>query len=116
MGRKRKSKKEPGHNKHHLLFYRANFAGGHAKLLRAVFVYDIDEEVHRELHKRIEGIPRPSDADLKYVWRLYNEQRAEVDAMGIVEACKWLMLACDDIDWQNAMYEQWRYLEAHTKP
>lgn len=118
MGRRerRLKNKQPGRNHHHLLFYRTSYAGGCAKLLRSVFVYELDEETHKELHKHIEGIPRPSDSDLKAIWRLYCEQRAEVDKMSASEACKWLMLACDDIDWQNAMYEQWKFLEAHIGP
>ena len=82
--KKRKLNKQPGKNRHHLIFYRSDYTGGCAKLLRDSFVYEIDEDVHRELHKRLD----------------------------VVDACEWLMTACDDIDWQNAMYDQWKYLEA----
>ena len=114
MSRKerRLKKKQPGKNRHHLIFYRSDYTGGCAKLLRDSFVYEIDEDVHRELHKRIEGIPRPSNSDIHQMWVAYRQERDYIAGLDVVDACEWIMTACDDIDWQNAMYDQWKYLEA----
>lgn len=111
--RKQKEERKLGQNRHHLIFYRANYTGGCAKMLRDCFVFNIDEELHRELHKRIDGIHRPSNADIHKMWVAYVSDREYVSGLGIVDACEWLMTACDDIDWQNDMYDQWQYLKAH---
>lgn len=110
--KQRKANKQLGRNRHHLIFYRANYTGGCAKMLRDSFVFDIDEELHKELHKRIDGIHRPSNADIQRIWAAYRADYEYVSKLGIVDACEWLMTACDDIDWQNDMYDQWQFLKA----
>ena len=46
------------------------------------------------------------------MWVAYRQERDYIAGLDVVDACEWLMTACDDIDWQNAMYDQWKYLEA----
>lgn len=115
MSRKERKLKKKNHqlgkNRHHLIFYRANYTGGCAKMLRDSFVFDIDEELHKELHKHIDGIRRPSNADIQRIWAAYREDREYVSKLGIVDACEWLMTACDDQNWQDDMYEQWLFLK-----
>lgn len=112
MGRKdrRNRKTAKGHNRHHLIFPRANYSKGCAKMLRDSFVYEMDEEIHRELHKALEGVPKPSDAVIHKIWLKYQADAKTIALMTPRQACEWLMSACDDYGWQRAMWIQIQYL------
>lgn len=112
MGRKdrRNRKTAKGHNRHHLIFPRVDYSKGCAKMLRDSFVYEMDEEIHRELHKALEGVPKPPDAVIRKMWMKYQEDSFLIAQMDSKQACQWLMGLWDDYRWQRAMWIQIQYL------
>lgn len=116
MGRKgrrlRKAQRAKHANKHHLLFQRKHWSDGYAFLLRQTFVRELDVDIHNDLHKGIlHDIPRPPERELKRAWELYQEYKDEVNRLDIVEACEWLIQACDDPAYRECMKRQYWYLK-----
>lgn len=109
---KRQMRQLGGQNRHHLIYQGRHFSSGYGKMLRAAFVYPLDINIHNELHNSIlHDIPRPSNAEIKAMWIAYQESQETIAALNIVDACEWLMLACEDSAWRACMERQWRFLK-----
>jgi len=109
----RKARRHGSVNRHHLIFQRAHYRDGYAKLLREAFIYEIDIDIHNELHKYIlHDVPRPSNAEIKAIWLKYVDERDIIATYDIIEACEWLMQACTDPAWRACMHRQLIFLKS----
>jgi predicted nucleic acid-binding protein len=120
MGRKgrrlRKAQRNKHENKHHLLFQRKHWSDGYAYLLRQAFIRDLNVDIHNDLHKGIlHDIPRPPERELKVAWEAYQANKYEIDALGIVDACEWLIGACQDSAYRECMKRQYWYLKSRLE-
>ena len=118
MGRKgrriRKLKQSHHSNKHHLIFQRKHFGDGYGWLLRNAFVYELDIDIHNELHKHIlHDIPKPPENELKTAWEAYQANKWLIDQYDIMQATEWLMWACSDPAWRACMKRQLIYLKSN---
>ena len=118
MGRKgrriRKLQRSRHTNKHHLIFQRKHFGDGYGYLLRNAFVYEMNIELHNELHKHIlHDIPRPSEEQLKQAWEVYQANKWLIDQYDIIQACEWLMWVCEDNAWRACMKRQLIFLKSN---
>lgn len=116
MGRKgrrlRKKQRAKHHNRHHLIFQRCHFSTGYGLLLRQAFVYDLDIDIHNQLHHDIlHDIPRPPEHELKRAWEVYQANKWLIDQYDICQACEWLMWACEDPAWRACMKRQLIFLK-----
>lgn len=117
MGRKgrrlRKLKRSHHTNKHHLIFQRKHFSEGYGYLLRQAFIFELDVNIHNELHRHVlHDIPKPSERELKRAWEAYQANMWTIRRYDIVQACDWLMNACTDPAWRACMKRQRNYLKA----
>lgn len=115
MGKKKvKARKRPhGVNRHHLIYQRRHYGRGYAKMLREAFVYDLDIDIHNELHNDVlHDVPRPSDAELKEMWFTYLRHKKLIESSDILTVCEWLMTACRDPAWQACMRRQYEFLRS----
>lgn len=120
MGRKgrrlRKAQRAKHTNKHHLIFQRCHFSTGYGFLLRQAFIYELDIDVHNELHKHIlHDIPKPSEEQLKHAWEVYQANKWLIDQYDICQACEWLANVCADTAWRACMTRQLIYLKDNLK-
>lgn len=120
MGRKgrrlRKAQRSKHTNKHHLIFQRCHFNNGYGFLLRQAFVYELDIDIHNELHKHIlHDIPKPPEWQLKRAWEAYQADKWLIDQYDIVQACEWLAKACSDPAWRACMNRQLIYFKDTLK-
>lgn len=120
MGRKgrrlRKKQRAKHTNRHHLIFQKSSFSDGYGFLLRNAFIYELDIDIHNELHKIvIHDIPRPPEKQLKRAWEEYRLNRWTIDRFDILQACEWLLYACDDHAWRACMARQLAYLQEKLK-
>ena len=101
-------------NRHHLIFQRTHYRDGYAKLLREAFVYELDIDLHNELHNYVlHDVPRPSNAEIKAAWLKYQAERDIIAKYDIIDACKWLMLSCYDPAWRACMQRQLIFLRSN---
>lgn len=112
--KKKKARKRPhGSNRHHLIYQRRHYDRGYAKMLREAFVYELEVNIHNELHNNVLcDILRPSNAELKAAWFAYQRDRDTIASYSIVEACEWLMLSCSDPAWRACMARQLNFLRS----
>lgn len=112
-GRRIRKKQRAKHtNRHHLIYQRAHFATGYGFLLRQAFVFEMDVEIHNELHKHIlHDIPKPPESQLKAAWEAYQANKYIIDRYGIIQAAEWLLWACDDPAWRACMKRQLDFLK-----
>lgn len=120
MGRKgrrlRKKQRAKHTNRHHLIFQKSSFSDGYGFLLRNAFIYELDIDIHNELHKIvIHDIPRPPEEQLKRAWEEYRLNRWTIAQFDILQACEWLLYACDDHAWRACMARQLAYLQEKLK-
>jgi hypothetical protein len=95
-----------------LIFQRKHYAKGYAKLLRQAFVYDVPISIHDELHATvIHDIPRPSDAEIRDMYRTYLAHKDLIDQCDMLTVCEWLATACKDKAWQACMLRQYYFLK-----
>lgn len=118
MGRKgrrlRKLKQSHHANKHHLIWQRRNWQNSYGFLLRQAFVYELDVDIHNELHRNIlHDIPRPPEAQLKRAWEVYQANKWLIEQYDIIQACEWLMWACEDKAWRACMERQLIFLKSN---
>lgn len=118
MGKKgrrlRKRSRSKHTNKHHLIFQRCHFNSGYGLLLRQIFVYELDVEIHNELHRNVlHDVPRPSERQLKHAWEVYQANKWLIDQYDIIQACEWLIYACDDRAWRACMQRQLIFLKTY---
>lgn len=103
-------------NRHHLIFWRSHYSKGYAKLCRDRFIYPLDIRIHDELHHKVlNDIPRPSDKDMAELWHRYEQNAAYVDALGIVDVCRWLAHNVHDSGFRKAMFIQADFLERRLR-
>jgi hypothetical protein len=120
MGRRgrrlRKAQRAKHQNKHHLLFQRKHWGDGYALLLRQAFVRDLDIDVHNDLHRDIlHDMPRPAECQLKRAYERYMASKYAIDSMDILDACEWLITACDDSAYRECMKRQYWYLKSRLE-
>lgn len=120
MGRKgrrlRKAQRAKHENKHHLLFQRKHWSDGYAFLLRQAFVYELDIEVHNDLHKDIlHDLPKPPERELKKAWEVYQNNKWLIQQYDILQACEWLIYVFDDPAFKECMKRQYWYLETRLE-
>lgn len=120
MGRRGRALRKKQRNKHynrhhqHLIFQRKHWSDGYAYLLRQAFVYELDIDIHNELHKHIlHDIPRPSENELKHAWEVYQTNKWLIDQYDIMQACEWLMAVCEDPAWRACMKRQLIFLKSN---
>lgn len=107
-------KRQYGYNRHHLIYQRRHYDRGYAKMLREAFVYELEINIHNELHNAVLcDILRPSNAELKAAWDAYQRDRDTIASYDIVKACEWLMLSCSDPAWRACMARQLDFLRSH---
>lgn len=118
MGRKgrrlRKKQRAKHTNRHHLIFQKASFSDGYGFLLRNAFIYELDIDLHNELHKHIlHDIPKPPENELKKAWEAYQSNKWLIDQYDIMQATEWLMWACSDSAWRACMKRQLIFLKSN---
>lgn len=101
-----------GCNRHHLLFQRKHYNKGVARKLRRIFVYDLDIEIHKELHQHLHDIPLPSGKELNEIYETYLAHKELIDNADILTACEWLATACNDSAWRACMMRQYDFLKS----
>lgn len=108
----RKQQRAKHTNRHHLIYQRTHYGTGYGFLLRQAFVFEIDVEIHNELHKHIlHDVPRPPETELKRAWEAYQANKYIIDQYDVVQACEWLLWACDDAAWRACMKRQLDFLK-----
>ena len=114
MSKRKKRRKRATTNRHHLIFQRKHYLDGYARLLREAFIYELDINLHNELHNAIlHDVPRPSDAQIKAMYDKYIAERYIIALYDITDACEWLMRSCDDPAWQACMQRQLIFLKSN---
>ena len=114
MAKRKKRRKCASTNRHHLIFQRKHYCDGYAKLLREAFVYELDVDLHNELHNYVlHDVPRPSNVEIKAAWLKYQAERDIIATYSIIDACEWLMRACADPAWRACMQRQLIFLKSH---
>lgn len=116
MGRKgrrlRKKQRAKHQNLHHLLFQRCHWSTGYGFLLRNAFKYELDIDIHNQLHHDIlHDIPKPSEHELKRAWEAYQKDKYIIDMYDICQACEWLSKACQDKAFRACMERQTIFLK-----
>lgn len=116
-GRRLRKKQRAKHtNQHHLIYQRKHFGDGYGFLLRRVFVYELDVDIHNYLHQHIlHDVPRPSEEQLKRAWEIYQANKWLIDQYDIIQACEWLANVCSDPAWRACMNRQLIYLKDSLK-
>lgn len=77
-------------------------------------MYELDIDLHNELHRNIlHDIPRPSENELQKAWEVYMANKWLIQQFSIIQACEWLMYACEDGAWRACMKRQLDFLKAH---
>ena len=96
------------------MFQRCHYGDGYGFLLRNAFKYELDVDLHNELHQKIlHDIPRPPESQLKRAWEAYQANSWLIKQYDIMQACEWLMYACDDTAWRACMQRQLIFLKSN---
>lgn len=93
-------------DRHHLLFVKARYSRGYAKLMCMAFVRYVPVVYHRELHARLKTVPVPDERLLKAAWFKYQENKAEIDSYDAARAAAWLYVNIPDPEFRRAMQFQ----------
>ena len=95
-------------NLHHCLWRRCDWNWGYGKLLRNVFVFQVDEWTHNMLHNTVlRNVPRPPEKVLKAAWEDYLSEKSTVDKMKLLTALSWLMTHIHDDECRGALAKQY---------
>lgn len=98
-------------NRHHLLFQGRHWNRGYAKLLRNVFIRELDIDIHNTLHNHIlRDVPCPDGELLARAWADYRKEEAEVNQLDFVGACDWLIVHIDDLEFRIAIAKQRNFI------
>lgn len=93
-------------DRHHLLFVKARYSKGYAKLMCMAFVRYVPVVYHRELHAHLKTVPVPDNALLKAAWERYQANRVEIDSYDVARAAAWLYVNIPDEQFRRAMQYQ----------
>ena len=93
-------------DRHHLLFVKATYSKGYAKLMCMAFVRYVPVVYHRELHAHLKTVPVPDEKLLKAAWFKYQENKIEIDSYDIARAAAWLYVNIPDEQFRKAMQYQ----------
>lgn len=93
-------------SKHHLIFTRHDWNKGYAHKLRKALVYNIPDDVHRNLHKAVAPIPLVTEQEAR---ELFVDYRKHPD-MGMFDALEWLIENAPASDFALAVMGQYLYL------
>lgn len=96
-------------SKHHLLWTRHGWNKGYAHKLRKALVYNIPDDVHRELHKAVAPIPPITEQEARELFVLYKR----ADTMSILEAVEWLSANAPNSEFATAMAAQEIFLRCN---
>lgn len=108
MSRKGQKTRAPaGHDSHHILHYRRLWDKGHRQLLRRAFVYDLPLAVHQQLHAEVGPVPPLDEADAKWLWCRYVDERRSMD---LFEALAWLRTNAPNSEFAVAIMAQEAFL------
>lgn len=101
---------------HHILWQKSEWSTGYARKLRAVFSRQIPDNIHKELHKELRGLPVPSGDMLRKCWEDYQKDRDEIDAYDVFRACAWLYVHIPDPAFRSAMHWQIDFFATKKPP
>ena len=93
-------------DRHHLLFIKARYSKGYARLMCMAFVRYVPVVYHRELHAKLKSVPVPDDKLLKEAWMKYQANQAEIDSYDVARAAAWLYVNIPDEQFRQAMQFQ----------
>lgn len=94
------------YSSHHILWQKRDWNAGYAKRLRTVFVRQIPDDMHKDLHKELMELPVPPGDLLRKCWMDYQKDKDEIDAYDIFRACAWLYVHIPDPAFRSAMHWQ----------
>ena len=108
MSRKKQRKpKADNYSSHHILFARTEWNKGFKQMLRKEFIYQIPDEVHRDLHHTVGKVPPLDEDEARFLWERYKELDHELD---IFEAFEWLMQNSPNAGFAMAIMAQYGFL------
>ena len=93
-------------NRHHLLFVKARYSKGYAKLMCMAFVRYVPVVYHRELHAHLKDVPVPDEKLLREAWQKYQANKVEIDSYDVARAAAWLYANIPDEKFREAMQYQ----------
>lgn len=97
-------------SRHHLLFTRKNYSKSFSHKLRKLFIYDLPDEIHTELHATVPPIPSITEPE---AFALYTQYKKEEDK-NIFEALEWLIIHSPNKDFLDAVKAQYDFLVSKT--
>ena len=87
-------------NRHHLLYPARAWRsiGPNALILRGAFIVKIDEKLHEQLHRELDGLlgeritrrMMPQKSTIKQLKKLYRRQESAIRKMNAIEKIEWL--------------------------
>lgn len=92
---------------HHILFTRKNWNKGFAHKLRKLFIYELPDDIHSALHASVPPVPRISEPDALVLWT--EAKRAPID--NVYDALEWLIFHAPTREFQDAIKEQYDFLD-----
>lgn len=98
-------------SKHHLFFQASYYSTGYGRKLRDAFVYEMDDELHKKIHRKIKSIPKPSETELQHIWDTYCHRKRLVRTSDIVSVLEWLSCSSSDHSFCYAMYLQYQIVK-----
>lgn len=96
-------------SRHHLLWTRHTWNKGYAHKLRRELVFEISDEVHRNLHKAVAPIPLITEQEAR---KLYTDYRKLPD-LGLYDALEWLIENAPASEFAIAIMGQYMYLRCN---
>lgn len=105
--KKRRTHKADSYSSHHILFARTEWNKGFKQMLRREFVYQIPDEVHRQLHQTVGRVPPLDEDEARFLWQRYKELGHDLN---IFEAFEWLMKNSPNSSFAMAIMAQYGFL------
>lgn len=93
-------------DRHHICFQKRYWSNGYAKAICMAFVRYVPVTLHRQLHGVLKNVPLPPSEMLQEAWRLYQENKAEIDSYNVARAAAWLYVNIPDTEFRQAMQVQ----------
>lgn len=109
----RRTSRQTGCNRHHLLFQGRHWTTYYAKQLRLAMVREIPIRIHNELHNVIlHDVPKPAEKLLETAWKDYQKDKTIIDTLGVCQLILWLYDEIPDEAFRACMMVQYRFLSA----